>query len=79
MAKDKVPIEIPLPDAEEAYTQVMEVAKRIKLGRQINHLKCPKDGCYTCSSLERIVNGEGELVGVSGYNQDVYILNDQTR
>lgn len=79
LAKDKIPTEVPLPDAEEAYTQVMEVAKRIKLGRQINHLKCPKDGCYACTPLERIVNGEGELVGVSGYNQDIYILNDQTR
>jgi len=79
LAKDKVPVEVSLPDADEAYTQVMEVAKRIKLGRQINHLKCPKDGCYACIPLERIVDGEGELVGVSGYNQDVYILSDQTR
>jgi ATP-dependent helicase/DNAse subunit B len=74
LAKDKIPVEVSLPDADEAYTQVMEVAKRIKLGRQINHFKCPKDGCYACTPLERLVNGEGELVGVSGYNQDVYIL-----
>ena len=79
LAKDKIPVEVSLPDADEAYTQVMEVAKRIKLGRQINHFKCSKDGCYACTPLERLVNGEGELVGVSGYNQDVYILRDQTR
>ena len=78
LARDKITVEVSLPDAEEAYTQVIEVAKRIKLGRQIDHLKCPKDGCYVCTPLERIVSGEGELVGVSGYNQDVYVLSRQT-
>ena len=65
---------VQVPDIEKSFTKVLEVAKRMKLGKQINYFKCPKDGCFFCKPLERIIAGEGELVGVSGYNQDIYIL-----
>ena len=68
------PVEQKLPDAHDAYERVLEVAKRMKLGRQINYFKCPKGGCFACRPLERVLEGEGELVGVSEYNQDIYIL-----
>lgn len=69
-------VEMKLPDEHEAYKRVYEVAKRIKLGRQIEHLKCPKGdaGCYACRDLERVLRGEGEKVGESEYRQDIYIL-----
>jgi ATP-dependent helicase/DNAse subunit B len=70
----KKPTEVKLPKYETAHEQIYNVAKRIKLGRQINHFKCPKGGCYACRDLERILKGEGEKVGVSEYNQDIYIL-----
>lgn len=63
-----------LPTEDDAYEKVYKVAKRIQLARKINHFKCPKDGCYACRPYERILKGEGELVGVSETRQDVYIL-----
>lgn len=73
--RDDAPTPQSLPDLSEAHSAVLEVAKRIKLGRQINHLKCKTNGCFACRDLERVVNGEGELVGESEYRQDIYILN----
>lgn len=69
-------VEMDLPNEIEAYNKVFDVAKRIKLGRQINHLKCPKGeaGCYACRDLESILHGKGEKVGESEYRQDIYVL-----
>lgn len=72
----KKPVEVKLPNIDRAYDQIYTVAKRIKLGRQINYFKCPKGGCYACRDLERVLKGEGEKVGVSEYNQDIYLLNE---
>jgi ATP-dependent helicase/DNAse subunit B len=66
--------EVQLPDLTSSYEKVYEVAKRMKLARQINHFKCPKDGCFACRPFERVLKGEGKLVGVSEYGQDIYIL-----
>jgi ATP-dependent helicase/DNAse subunit B len=65
-----------LPDMKESFEKVIKVARRIKLARQINHFKCPKDGCFACRPYERILKGEGELVSVSDTRQDIYILPD---
>jgi len=70
-------VEKKLPDKDESYEKVYEVARRIKLARKINHFKCPKDGCYSCRPYERILKGEGEKVGVSDTRQDLYILHDE--
>lgn len=71
---DKSLIEMKLPDENEAHTKVLEIARRIKLGRQIEHLKCPKGGCFACRPLEEVLAGKGKLVGVSEYKQDIYML-----
>ena len=70
------PIEKKLPSPDEASVRVLEVAKQIKLARQINRFKCPKgdDGCGACRPYEAIVRGEGELVGQDNFGADVYIL-----
>lgn len=65
-----------LPNLDDSFAKVYKVAKRMKLARQIEIFNCPKDGCYSCRPLERILKGEGELVGISSYNQDIYILED---
>ncbi len=59
LANDLVPMK--LPNEKESYDRIFEVAKRIKLGRQIEHLKCPKgeDGCFACRDLESILHGKG--------------------
>jgi RecB family exonuclease len=72
--RDNGMVEKVLPSEDEAYAKVYEAAKRVKLARQINHFKCPKDGCFACRPLERVLKGEGKLVGVSEYGQDIYIL-----
>jgi len=63
-----------LPDAKEAYESVYTIAMRIKLARNINHFVCPKGGCMFCEPLERVLKNEGEKVGISEYNQDIFIL-----
>ena len=63
-----------LPNKSDAYEKVYTVARRVKLARQINHLKCPTSGCFACRPYERILKGEGEKVGVSETRQDVYVL-----
>lgn len=69
------PVEKPLPDYEDAYQQIMSVAKQIKLARQLKLMKCPNghDGCRYCRDLEKVLRGEAELVGNNG-RQDIYIL-----
>lgn len=67
-------VEKPLPDPTDAYEEVYNVAKRIKLARQINHFKCPTNGCSACRPLERVLKGEGKKVAVSDYRQDIYVL-----
>lgn len=68
------PSEVQLPDLKEAYEKVYEIAKRVKLARQLEHFKCPTNGCKHCIPMEKIIRGKAELVGTSDYNQDIYIL-----
>jgi len=63
-----------LPPIELSYNKVFEIAKEIKKAKTENNFKCKDDGCFACRDLERVVNGEGKMVGVSGYNKDVYVL-----
>lgn len=73
------PTEQELPDLEEARHDVLEIAKKIKLARQLERFKCPQEtGCFVCKPMEKVIRGEAELVGVNDYRQDVYILNDSS-
>lgn len=64
-----------LPDLETARQQVFKIAKQVKLARQLQLFKCSTEGgCFACRPFERILQGEGELVGQNEYRQDVYIL-----
>lgn len=72
--REDTPKEAVLPAETEAKERVLEVAKRIKLARQLNLMKCSRDGCFNCLPYESILRGQGELVGVSSTNQDIFIL-----
>ncbi|KKS77676.1 MAG: hypothetical protein UV74_C0013G0137 [Candidatus Woesebacteria bacterium GW2011_GWB1_43_14] len=74
LAGDGKLVEKKLPELSAAHRKVLKIAKRIQLARQIEHLKCPHGGCNYCIPFEEIVKGKGELVGVSGYNQDIYVI-----
>ena len=64
-----------LPDLKDAHQKISEIGRRIKLARKLDKLECPhgSDGCIYCRSLERILRGEGEMVGVN-QQRDIYIM-----
>lgn len=65
-----------LPDMEEARTQILNIARKIKLARQLKKFDCPKgeDGCYACGPMERVIAGQGEFIGEDDFRRDVYVL-----
>lgn len=67
------PTEVHFPDYEDTKEIVLKHAKRIKLARQLDHFKCPTDGCRHCTKYEEILKGNAEKVGKTSY-QDVYAL-----
>lgn len=73
--RDNEPTNVPLPDAQKAHEQILELAKKIALARKLEHFKCPQnDGCRVCRPYEAIISGRAKFVGVGGYSQDIYIL-----
>jgi ATP-dependent helicase/DNAse subunit B len=69
-----------LPDLETAHEQVLEVARQVKLARQLERFRCPEgeEGCRYCRQLEAVVRGEAEFVGENTYGQDIYIMPAKT-
>ena len=63
-----------LPDEKESIEKISKIASRIALARKLNHFKCPVGGCRYCYPYERILKNEGVWVGVSEYQQDIYML-----
>jgi len=49
----------------------------MKLARQLSRFRCPngEGGCRACEPLERILKGEGEIVGTTtDGRRDIYVL-----
>lgn len=65
-----------LPNLEEAYQAVIDVAKKMKLAKKLGAFKCPKgeDGCFHCKPFEAILRGEGEFVGLGEHKKDLYLV-----
>ena len=72
--RDNKPIEVPLPDLDNAYNRVFSIALKIKQARDDKNFVCSRNGCYACKPLEAVIRGEGRFVGESDYRQDVYVL-----
>ncbi len=70
------PEEKTLPDLQAAHTEVLQIAKKIKLARKLGNFKCPhgEQGCFACRAMEQVVRGEAEYVGENEYGHDMYIL-----
>lgn len=68
------PLEKKLPSLKESEEKILKIAKDIKLARQLERFVCPTDGCRACQNLEKVVKGEGELVGADDFGQDIFIL-----
>jgi len=69
-------IEKQLPNLEEAKEKVLDIARKIKMARQIDRYKCPNGdgGCFACRPFETIVQGGAELVGQDDYGAHVYVI-----
>ena len=70
------PQNVGLPNEDEAFNRVLEVAKRIMVARKLDKFTCRngEKGCFACRPLEKVINGEAEFVGVGTFKQDIYIL-----
>ena len=67
-----------LPDLGTAQKKILDVARQVKLARQLQRFKCAAgEGCRYCASMEAIVEKQAEFVGTDEYNADVYILSRQ--
>lgn len=75
LGKNTLPSPVELPDLDEAEEEVLTVAKKVALARKLEAYECPEgDSCKYCRDYQRVVNGEGEMVGHSSYGDEVYIL-----
>jgi CRISPR/Cas system-associated exonuclease Cas4 (RecB family) len=73
--RDQEPIDMLLPQEQDAIDTVLEVAKRIVVARKLDQFTCrQKDGCFACNPLEKILEGKAEFVGIGNYKQQIYIL-----
>lgn len=66
-----------LYDTAKAKEEVLKIAKQIKLARQLERFKCETGGCRACKPYEAILSGLGELVGVSEYGNDLYVVSKE--
>jgi ATP-dependent helicase/DNAse subunit B len=73
---DDKPISHELPDINKAYTNILEIGKKIKNARQKKIFNCPRGekGCFGCQPFEKILKGEAEFVGLGNYGQEMYIV-----
>ena len=81
--KDDAPIEVDLPDYDESFRKVFEVAKKVRDARAQALIEgpeevfvCPQgiEGCFACRPFEKIIRGEAEYVGTGEMRQDLYIV-----
>jgi ATP-dependent helicase/DNAse subunit B len=72
--RDNEPVDMPLPNENESYTRIMEIAKKVALARKLGHFKCREDGCRACRPYEAVLSGKATYVGLNDFGQDLYIL-----
>ncbi|PIR58891.1 MAG: hypothetical protein COU69_03130 [Candidatus Pacebacteria bacterium CG10_big_fil_rev_8_21_14_0_10_56_10] len=69
-----LPSEQQLPDLDQASSQVLAIAKRIKLARKLRKFDCPHGGCRHCDPYEAIMAGRATKVGISDIGHQLYAL-----
>ena len=72
--RDDAPTPVTLPSLDEAQARVLDVARKIKLARQLEKFKCSSDGCGSCTPYERIIRGEADYIGVDEYKAEIFAL-----
>jgi len=78
LENDKLCTEQKLPKTDESRELVLNIARKIKLARQLKKFDCPEgdSGCPYCRDIKRIADGEGKFIGYDSF-RDVYILKDE--
>lgn len=74
--RDDKPVDMILPDIDEARKKVLEIAMQVKFAREKKAFNCPRGdgGCFACKPFEAILKGQAEYIGIGGYGQDIYFL-----
>ncbi len=67
------PKQMKIPDLNISKEKILDIARKIKVSKANHEFNCPTNGCYVCKPYMAIINGDGEQVGVSGY-QDIFII-----
>lgn len=70
------PTLVALPELAGAKERVLAAAVKVKEARERGIFECPRgvQGCFACKPFEKILRGEAELVGIGGYNQEMYLI-----
>lgn len=76
--KNDAPTEVALPEAVESREKVLALARRVKDARERRAYDCPRGsaGCFACQPYEAILRGDAEYIGIGGYGQDAYLVQD---
>ena len=72
--------EVKLPDLETAKNKVLQIAKQIKVARQLDRFICPqKTGCRYCLPYEQILKGQALNVGTDKYKNDLFVIEKKSK
>ena len=74
--KDDKPIDVVLPDLDDSFNRVYDIAMKVKQAREIGEFYCPRgdEGCFACRPFEKIIRGKAEYIGVGEMKQDLYMV-----
>ena len=72
---DDKPKPVNLPDPNESFKRVFDIALQIKDARIKKDFVCPngKAGCFVCSPLEKVLEGKAEFVGSVDWQNLYYV------
>lgn len=71
LERDNTPIEVGIPNLDQAHERVLETALQVKKAREERIFVCPRNGCFSCHPFENIIAGKATYIKTSGY-QDIY-------
>lgn len=68
-----------IPKIGDLEEEILKIGKKMKLAIKLNSFSCPKEGCFSCSDLEKVVNNQAELVGVNDMGKEIYYVEPQKK
>lgn len=73
LEKESNPKQMKIPNIDISKEKILNIARKIKVSKANHEFSCPTNGCFVCRPYMAVINGVGEQVGVSGY-QDIFIV-----